>query len=359
MKKFLSQILRPTNNESLKILITNVAIQHPTGSEINVRDWSLAMLELGHRPYVYSPLVGELAEALRKRTIPVTDDLSQLQVTPDVALVCDSMSLLVTICRYPEIPIVYVVQNWDHWATALSYLPQIQRIMAVDEVNTDRALIDGALPAKITLINNAVDLKRFPERPRMKEASTTMARRALIFAKNSGHVETVVSACREEGLEVDVRGLGNEQFVAPEEVLYNYDVIFATARGAIEAMASGAAVIVCDGRGLAGLVTLERYQAWKPHNFGVRILKRDTTLDAVRTELKQFDAAQAEQVSELMRQELGLDHQIHLILDLLRQAIADRADAPPDALKARLALVKALQATLPRVNTYSPAFAST
>jgi len=44
-------------------------------------------------------------------------------------------------------------------------------------------------------------------------------------------------------------------FEQPEEVLPNYDLVFAVGRAAIEAMAIGCAVIVADAYGLGGLVT--------------------------------------------------------------------------------------------------------
>lgn len=42
----------------------------------------------------------------------------------------------------------------------------------------------------------------------------------------------------------------------PEHLLSNYDLVFAKARCALEAMAAGAAVVLCDKTGLGSMVSM-------------------------------------------------------------------------------------------------------
>src|SRR5205823_3744899 len=72
------------------------------------------------------------------------------------------------------------------------------------------------------------------------------------------------AACEAAGIEIDVVGAGVGTVVddLPER-LRSADIVFASARMAIEAMAVGCAVVVVDGRGLAGLATTDALGAWR------------------------------------------------------------------------------------------------
>jgi hypothetical protein len=99
----------------------------------------------------------------------------------------------------------------------------------------------------------------------------------------------------------------------PEHLLLEYDVVFAKGRCALEAMATGAAVIVADEAGLAGPVTTENVERLRRLNFGRRAMQAAAvTADGVRTALVAIkarhqalaDAAEARQQAELLRQQL-------------------------------------------------------
>ncbi len=55
---------------------------------------------------------------------------------------------------------------------------------------------------------------------------------------------------------------------APEENLHRYDLVFAKARCAMEAMAVGCSVVVLEAQGMAGMVTSANVAEWRLWNFG-------------------------------------------------------------------------------------------
>jgi len=79
------------------------------------------------------------------------------------------------------------------------------------------------------------------------------------------------------------------------------------ARTALEAMAVGNAVILCDARGLGTLVTSDSVEALRRLNFGLRTLQRPITPETVGAELDRYDAADAARVSTLIREVAGVD----------------------------------------------------
>jgi len=71
------------------------------------------------------------------------------------------------------------------------------------------------------------------------------------------------------GPELDVIGFGAGTGVSnPEHVLHRHDIVFATARCALEAMAVGAAVVLCDFGGVGPMVTGENFDRLRCMNFG-------------------------------------------------------------------------------------------
>jgi len=66
------------------VLNTNAFIRSWSGSELYIRDVAMELIKRGHKPIVYSPHIGKLAEALRQKSIPVVNDLHSISVTPDL-----------------------------------------------------------------------------------------------------------------------------------------------------------------------------------------------------------------------------------------------------------------------------------
>ena len=66
-----------------RILITNNTLANRAGSELYARDLAVALMKRGHFPVMYSTELGDVAEDLRRATIPVIDDLNKLSVPPD------------------------------------------------------------------------------------------------------------------------------------------------------------------------------------------------------------------------------------------------------------------------------------
>ena len=85
------------------------------------------------------------------------------------------------------------------------------------------------------------------------------------------------------------RGVGRV-VTDPERELVACDLVFATARCALEAIAAGAATIVMDGRGLAGVATRANLGMLRQHNFGARALREAVTVEAVEAEIAHTNA---------------------------------------------------------------------
>ncbi len=292
----------------LRILMTNNMLASRAGSELYLRDLALALVRRGHFPVAYSPELGDVAEELRKLTIPVIDDLSQMTVAPDVIHGQHHHETMTATLRYPNVPAVFICHGWAPWQEIPPAYPTIMKYVAVDDLCRERLLTThGTSPDAITTLYNFVDLRRFH---RVRNLPQT-PKSALIFSNYApGVSDAIRSACARCGIEkVDIVGTNSGNAVSqPEDILADYDIVFAKARAAIEAMASGCAVIVTDYAGLAGMVTTENMERLRRLNFGVRSMQSDIlTSEAVQSALERFDADDARLVTEWIRKDADLE----------------------------------------------------
>jgi hypothetical protein len=105
-----------------------------------------------------------------------------------------------------------------------------------------------------------------------------------------------------------------------EALLPEYDVVFAKARTALEAMAVGCATVLADGVGAGPLVTPGNYQTLRARNFGVRELTQTHTAGWYATQLEGYDRDAAAEVSSKVRSEAGLETAIDRLLEIYAAA---------------------------------------
>src|SRR5206468_1566733 len=153
---------------------------------------------------------------------------------------------------------------------------------------------------------NAVDLARF----RSREPLPPRPARALLFSHHAAeytHLPAVRAACDRAGLALDVIGSASGNPCArPEAVLGEYDVVFAKARCALEAMAVGCAVVLCDHLGAGPLVRAAEWRALRSLNFGRRACPNPLTPESLFAELARYDPADAADVCRFTRANAGV-----------------------------------------------------
>ena len=316
----------------MRVLITNNTLDARAGSEMYVRDLSLALLRRGHQPIAYSTKVGAIGAELRAATVPVLDNLAQLAVAPDIIHGQHHLDAMTAMLHFPQVPAIYVCHGWVPTEELPPKFPTIRHYVAVDDLCAERLQCEhGIAPERIRTIRNFVDLRRFALRDSLPERP----RRALVFsntAREDGYLGVIRQACAERGIAVDAIGAGSQRSeAAPEKHLADYDIVFAKARSAMEAMASGAAVIACDAAGLAGMVTEDNYASWRRLNFGVRTLRDPITVANILRELARYDAQQAHKLALRLRADADMEPAIDAIVDVYSSAIADHCSAATEA----------------------------
>jgi hypothetical protein len=308
------------SDPALTVLITNLILSGRSGTEIVVRNLARALHGLGHRPIVYSPRPGPIADELRDAAIPVVTDPHETLPRVDIIHGHHLPTTVAAMARFPETPAVFVCHDFVAWHDRPPLFPGVRRYVAVDETVAVRLRHDGAPLSRITVVVNQPDLTRFAQGPALPHRP----RRALAFAKNRGHLEAITRACAARDISLEVVGQAVGRLIPdPERALPGVDLVFTSALSALEAMACGRGVIVCDGRGLAGWVSPARYDEWRRLNFGLATLTAPLTEEAVGSAIDRYDAGQAGIVAARVRSEGGVAAQAREYLAVYRAAIAD------------------------------------
>ena len=304
----------------MRVLITNCVLERPTGTEIVVCDLARELCSRGHEVTVYSPRLGVIAERARTAGARLTSDLAEVS-EPEVVHGHHHLNTVTALFRFPRTCGIFACHDAASWRDAAPLFPRILRYVAVDLTCRDRLVADGVDPKRISIIPNAVDLKRF----RVRGPLPVRPRRALVFSNyvtEGRYLELVRSVCRSAGILVDVAGRGvGRQCDAPEDLLGQYDLVFAKGRCALEAVALGCAVILIDPGAMGGMVTSINFAGLKLLNCGRRALTRPIHAESLAAEISHYDSSDAHAVSQLVRAGSALDTVIHEWMDLYAEVM--------------------------------------
>ena len=321
---------RGERQRGLRVLITNRLLLTRTGTEVYVRDLATSLLRRGHLPIVYSPHLGEMAAEIRACTVPVVDDLAQVGAAPDIIHGHHGLETLAALLAFPGVPAVAVCHSWVGWPDAPVIFPRVARYLAVDHTSRDRLVFEyGLAEDRVQVQLNAIDLARFQPRGPLPARPA----RALAFGNSAGgdYLEAIEQACAAQGIAVDVGGYrAGKVLDRPQDVLGQYDLVFAKGKAALEAAAVGAAVVVADALGVGEMVTTANFGVLRPLNFGLRSLRRQPSVDVIAGELARYDAADAAAVSRLVRASAGHETLVDELLDVYATVLAERDGAVDD-----------------------------
>jgi hypothetical protein len=174
-----------------------------------------------------------------------------------------------------------------------------------------------------------------------------------VLAKHSKHLAAVRKACRKHAVSLDELGpaVGNVSRQLEVE-LPKYDLVFATARGAIEAMAAGCAVILADARGCGGLVTPTNVESYREQNFGKGALRQPVTKQTISAQLNLYSPADAAAVTAFIRANNDLAQAVMEYEGVYTQAINDPCN--PSAIVEAQEVSRLLARWLPGCNMLAP-----
>jgi len=313
-----------------RILITNSVLAERSGTVTVVRDLVFGLQAAGHSPMVYSPETGDVAEEMHARGVPVVSDLARVPAPPDIVHGNQHVEMVEALLQFPQARGVFVCHHRTDPMAAPPRMSRIRRYVAVDHNCLERLIEEHGLSREACrVIYNSVDTDRFVAR----EPLPPRPRRAVLFsnyARPGTFLDAVQHACALAGLPLDVIGSGSgNPSAAPEIALGQYDLAFAKARCAIEAMAVGLAVVLCDEMGLGPMVTAGEVANLRTWNFGMRVLRDPHDPDAILKRIARYDPADAAEVSRYIRRDATLSFSVQAYARVYDEVMEEPVAAMP------------------------------
>jgi len=308
------------SGKPLHILLAMCYLLHRTGAEMFTRDLAMWLRRRGHAVTVFATAFGDMANELRFASIACVTDLADIGARPDAIVGNTHQETVRALMHFHDVPVLTICHDRsdDHGRPA--QFAQVVRHMAVDENCAERLVHEfGIERERIELIQNGVDLARFPKRGELPSRPRT----ALVFSNYASHnaqLEEIRAACVQRGLSLDVIGSGTGNHLPdPAEALGRYDIVFGKGRCATEALCTGNAVMVLDPVwGMGEMVTAANVEHSRRWNFGRALLVRPITRENVGAELDRYDAEDAAKAAGWMRSTGGLDVTLGALEDCVR-----------------------------------------
>lgn len=289
----------------MRILLANGRLGFRSGSEVHTRDLALALRARGHEVDVFAGVLREDDDvrAMRAAGVAVTDDIDGLREPPDVIQGHQLPETALACLRFPRSPALQVCHDATNGRDAAGPAWMIQRRAAVDEYCRERVRRETGAPlSEIKVLFNPIDLTYVKER---ESPPGTPPRNAVLFhgsKETVTAVETVLGACRSCGISLDVLGPGTGRFVTdPASVLSRYDLVFGKARCALEAMASGAHVILMGPQGLGPRPGKKDFEQLLRRNFGRSLLTEPLEEEALVRRIRELDGEESAELTRLVR----------------------------------------------------------
>lgn len=317
----------------MNILFTNSALKYRSGAETFVRDLVLKLHNLGHYPMVYCTRIGNIADEVIDKGIPVVTDLHKIPRKPDVIHGHHHIQTVDALIHFYKVPGIYVCHDRLAKHDVPPLYERVRFYVSVDYNCRERFVYSGIPDHMIRVIYNSVDTDRFLSRPPLP----LFPKRALVFsnyASTAHYLKPVTNACRKLNIKLDIVGAGSGTATDhPEEILGQYDLVFAKARCAMEAMAVGAAVILSDEVGLGPMVTASEIEALRPWNFGFHCIRWPIddrwpiNEKRIIQQIERYNPGDASAVSRYVREKVTLSRMASDYLKLYQEAVSVTPDS--------------------------------
>jgi hypothetical protein len=255
----------------MKILFTNHRLKERGSSELFTAEVTTELLHRGHEIAIFSTVGGPIAEGLRAAGLTVIEDPAACPFTPDLIHSQHHLETMAALTAWPHAPGLYFLHGYGPWEERPPLHPRLLHYAV--PCPAFLKWLDKAfqIPASHThLIRNFFDPTRFPHtRP-----TTRPQQRALIFHNTmdpaGATCAAITSACHSAGYTLETAGASFGKVIEnPGSILPDYDLLFASGRSAMEAIACGCAVIPVTKGETGPWISPENFQENLDVNFTI------------------------------------------------------------------------------------------
>ena len=269
---------------------------------------------------------------MRREGLTVVNDLAAVPWAPEAIHGHHAWETTLAGLRWPQAGLISFCHGAQPWQEAPCRLPWVHRYVVVGEASRNRLVgEEGIAPEKVETLFNFVDLARHGQHV----VPASPPRRVLVLSnhlKRGRGLDLIETACHTAGFLLEVVGEASGQAQDdPRPFLARADVVLALGRSALEAMATGCALIVCGTERLGPVVTPENFDFLRARNFGFTCLTDLLTPERLAERLRSFDPKQCAAVTLRVRGEAGLEPAVNRLESLYAEAMKVAVCSPVPA----------------------------
>ncbi len=287
----------------MKILITTHQLRHREGSELFTIDLACKLQQRGHQIFIYSPLLGPVAQELPTQNITISDNLTKFASEKfDLIHAQHRTTAILARSLFSQTPIVMMIHGL---LPLLEQPPSIdldiaQYLVVSEETSAHLSKKYNINQDKIQIVRNFIDNTKFISRvPTNSQLRNILVVSNRFTAKEQALVQ---SACQQLNLNYQHIGLPDHPVINVVDYINQADLVITLGRGALEAMACQRNVIVFDIHGGDGFVDEESFFEIRKNNFSGRRYAKQYTVEDLISELKKYDPALGPKLRQLVCQ---------------------------------------------------------
>lgn len=337
----------------MKILITNNTLANLGGSEWVAIELAKSLASRGHEVAACSSQIGEAGSLLRGMSVPTIPDPLDTPFKPDVIHGQHHLDTVRALCAFPDVPAIYHCHGYVPWVEDPPAHPRILYYVGMcSSISRRICLLLGLSDQKVTTVPNWVDLGRFRfvRNPAKKPQKALLYLRS--FDRNGWHASQLRQAFETLGIKLDLQ-LPQGDTRAPEVALPEYDIVLASGRSAIEAMASGCAVLPISPSSCLDLVDPGNFDAYQSQNFSPKLSGGHFNAHAIMSAISSYDPGGVAAVTSLVRSKCTLEAAVDVLESLYLKTVKEFNEqcAPPSTrdIDELYALADYIQSIMPMV----------
>jgi hypothetical protein len=251
-----------------RIALTNCHLANFAGSELWTHDIARYFTRIGLPTMVWSPVIGRIAELIEQSGVRVTSDPAEIASFEPESIQVNHHAIAAPVLA--QLPQRTAIVNTVHGLLPRAELPGVQGVDLYCAValhaKASICLLVNAHWRSIHMTPSFYDKERF-----RNVRNHDGKKRALLFSSKTTpeEREPLSRILAQAGYTLDHTGYGGIPNGAPEEILPQYDLVFAVARSAVEALASGCRVILWDAGLVGPMVTADNFWRCAVSNFSL------------------------------------------------------------------------------------------
>src|SRR5690242_2128405 len=291
----------------MKILITNNTLANLGGSEWVAIELAKTLISRGHEVAACSSQIGEAGSLLRGMSVPTIPDPLDSPFKPDVIHGQHHLDTMRALCAFPDVPAIYHCHGYVPWVEDPPRHPRILYYAGMcSSISKRICLLLSLADQKVHTVPNWVDLGRF----RFVRTPAQTPQKALLylrsFDRNGWHASQLRKGFETMGIKLDL-WLPQGDTLAPEIVLPEYDIVLASGRSAIEAMASGCAVLPISPSSCLDLIDSSNFDLFQSQNFSPKLSAGHFNAQVIINAISSYDPARVAAVTALVRSKCTLE----------------------------------------------------